>query len=745
MRRVALSGFCMIVVGCGGDDAVVPDAGGADAGLFDSSTLAGDAGGGLDAGSGAPCRLDSDCDDGVACTIDRCNADTGLCRRIAPDADGDGHGEAACTSAKGTPLGDDCDDADPLAYTGATEVCDAAGRDEDCDSATYGTRDADGDSSIDIRCCNATTCGSDCDDMRSSVHPSASEACDGLDNDCNGLVDDATLRTWYRDADHDGFGISAMPVTAACAPADYASVGGDCNDTNASVNPGTAEVCNGIDDNCVGGPDEGVLVRYYADCDRDGWGAGTATLGCAPPMTPPASCSTALWLTVSGDCNDDDASVHPGSFETCNRIDDDCDRTTDEPPADAWCNAPAQLAPLHATAATCDATGACASTACASPFLDCAGAPGCETNGGTDRLSCGMCGRVCDWGCTGSLCDGVVELSAGGVHTCARRASGAVDCWGLNDSGQVGDGTTVSPRGNPTAVLGLADAVEIEAGYTHTCARRAAGAVVCWGRGFGPTPVAVLGLVDATEIEAGVYYTCTRRASGAVVCWGSNSSGQLGDGTTTDRSTPVAVLGLADAVEISADFTHTCARRASGAVVCWGSNTAGELGDGTTTGSSTPVAVLGLADAVEISAGGNHTCARRASGAVVCWGYNGNGELGDGTTTASSTPVAVSGLADAVEISAGGEYTCARRASGAVVCWGRNRVGALGDGTTISRSTPVSVSGLADALEISAGVEHTCARRASGVLVCWGRNEGRQLGDRTSTDQSTPVTVLPPP
>jgi alpha-tubulin suppressor-like RCC1 family protein len=114
----------------------------------------------------------------------------------------------------------------------------------------------------------------------------------------------------------------------------------------------------------------------------------------------------------------------------------------------------------------------------------------------------------------------------------------------------------VTHRSTPVAVSGLSGAVEITTNYFHTCARRASGTVVCWGDNtFGQlgdgtvgilrsTPVAVSGLSDAVEIDAGERHTCARRASGTVVCWGLGDNGQLGDGMMTTRLTPVAVMGL---------------------------------------------------------------------------------------------------------------------------------------------------------------------------------------------------------
>ena len=308
------------------------------------------------------------------------------------------------------------------------------------------------------------------------------------------------------------------------------------------------------------------------------------------------------------------------------------------------------------------------------------------------------------------------------------------------------------------AVNGLGSGMTaIAAGADHTCALTTTGGVKCWGyNSYGQlgdgtttnrtTPVDVSGLSSGvTAIAAGYRYTCALTAAGGVKCWGSNGFGQLGDGTTTDRHTPVDVSGLSSGVTaIAVGEWHTCALTAGGATKCWGYNPYGQLGDGTTTERHTPVNVSGLSSGVTaIAASAYHTCALTAGGAAKCWGYNPFGQLGDGTTTNRITPVNVSGLGSGVTaIAAGWYHTCAVTTGGAAKCWGYNPYGQLGDGTTTERHTPVNVSGLSsDAQAISAGEGYTCALTSSGEIKCWGYNSSGQLGDGTTTDRHTPVNV----
>jgi len=346
----------------------------------------------------------------------------------------------------------------------------------------------------------------------------------------------------------------------------------------------------------------------------------------------------------------------------------------------------------------------------------------------------------------------VTQVVGGDRHTCELLAGGAVQCWGDNSSGQLGDGTNTR-QFKPVRVVGISTATALAGGRYHTCALLADGTVRCWGYNYygglgnGTTtnsnvPVVVSGLSDVTALAAGDAYTCALLNGGALKCWGFNLYGELGNGTTVAATTPVNVSGISTATAVATGYSHTCAVLAGGTAACWGSNFSGELGGGTTTPYSTnplPVPVIGISTATALAAGANSTCAVLDGGALRCWGSNVFGQLGDGTMASSNTPVSVSGIDSAVSVSAGQFHACALLAGGGVQCWGSNYYGELGDGTTTASSVPVSV--LDGATAISAVANHSFALLASGAALGWGENPDGQLNDGTTTSSSTPVLI----
>jgi alpha-tubulin suppressor-like RCC1 family protein len=354
------------------------------------------------------------------------------------------------------------------------------------------------------------------------------------------------------------------------------------------------------------------------------------------------------------------------------------------------------------------------------------------------------------------LNSGVIAISAGGSHTCALTSTGGVKCWGFNEVGGLGDGSTTH-RLTPVDVIGLINGVStISAGGLHTCALTTNGGVKCWGSNtngqlgdgspvYSDIPVnASLLSSEVSNVSVGSSHTCELTTNGGVKCWGWNSSGQLGDGSTTHRLTPVDVVGLSSGVSGVIAEGHTCALTNSGGVKCWGRNPYGQLGDGSTENRLVPVDVMGLnSGVIAVAVGNDHTCALTVSGGVKCWGRNSNGQLGDGTMIDSLTPVDVVGLSSGVGgITVGTAHNCSLTSTGGVKCWGGNSYGQLGDGSTMQRLTPVDVVGLSSGVsEVFARGIHTCVLTITGGIKCWGYNNYGQVGDGSTTHRMTPVDV----
>ncbi|MFH1434355.1 MAG: RCC1 repeat-containing protein, partial [Pseudomonadota bacterium] len=233
-----------------------------------------------------------------------------------------------------------------------------------------------------------------------------------------------------------------------------------------------------------------------------------------------------------------------------------------------------------------------------------------------------------------------VSVTGGGSHSCAVLDEGSMTCWGGNGSGQLGNGSTDGAL-TPSAVTGLASKATFAcAGLSHSCALLDTGGVMCWGAndegqlGNGTTtpssvPVVVAGLTaGATALACGRNHSCAVREGGAI-CWGNNEHGSLGNGGTEDQLEPAAISDPGDDVSaVGCGDDHCCAVLASGDVACWGANRDNELGDGTLENSSVPVSVTGLGSAASaVACGGAHSCALLEHGNLRCWGHDQYGQV----------------------------------------------------------------------------------------------------------------------
>jgi alpha-tubulin suppressor-like RCC1 family protein len=293
------------------------------------------------------------------------------------------------------------------------------------------------------------------------------------------------------------------------------------------------------------------------------------------------------------------------------------------------------------------------------------------------------------------LDSGVVSLATGYAHACAVTSAGAVKCWGDNDFGQLGDGTT-NDQGAPV------DAVVVGA--------------------------------PARLVGAGLSHTCAVTTGGTTRCWGDNSYGQRGGG---------GVAHIPNVVSLGLGARHTCVVDGSGFGHCWGDNTYGQRGNGMYGG--TTGGPIGVTSAITTAAGDYHTLMTRNDAffppsVLVTWGRNQYGQLGrigEPALPLSASP----GIGTATALTAGAEHSCALT-SYAMSCWGRNNHGQLGNGTYEDSPGAIPIFDLGELpTDIGAGRTHTCAVLPSGILKCWGDNSVSQLGDGTTTSSNRPVEV----
>lgn len=355
----------------------------------------------------------------------------------------------------------------------------------------------------------------------------------------------------------------------------------------------------------------------------------------------------------------------------------------------------------------------------------------------SDPQHCGGCGQSCNAICEQGACGGVAQVAAGGAHTCVLLRNSTVKCWGMNSSGQLGDGT-IEGRHRPTPVPGLTSVVEIAAGAVHTCALLEDGTVRCWGHNDQGqarpsassdepilTPTQVPDLGGVTTISAAGNNSCALQENRRVTCWGANDYGQLGTANAPNRRWSFVVGG---ATRLSVGLYWACALTSDERVHCWGSEGIQEYVQDE------------FRNVEELSSGMIHICARRTDGTAKCLGDNSDGQLCNGMYIALMSPdrPILSDFRDVTHISAGMWQTCFLTGLGETLCCGRH--GAEPDPAKQHAwsITSIPIDGV---VELATGGFHTCARRENGEVFCWGENEAGQLGDGTTFARRTPVPV----
>ena len=340
-----------------------------------------------------------------------------------------------------------------------------------------------------------------------------------------------------------------------------------------------------------------------------------------------------------------------------------------------------------------------------------------------------------------------LTISAGGEHSCAVKQDGTLWCWGRNTWGEVGNGTRGPGPAIPTQVGSATNWSSVAAGGATSCGIRTSGQLFCWGLnnsgqvGDGShrvrtKPRRVGTDRDWRQVSVGWFTGCGVREDGSGWCWGGNAAGQLGSGVGGDRTAPVRVPGDGWR-SISVGGWHACGVKRDGTLWCWGRNTFGQRGDGTVAEVHQPVQVGPGKFWASVSTSWSHTCGVLTSGEVRCWGRNDDGQVGDGTTANRPLPQKVKGLPPIDEVAAGEGSTCALDRDGMMWCWGSDAYGFLADDGHANQLTPVATGIALDAL--SAGWMHACGLTSAGASRCWGNNERGQVGDGSTTDARRPT------
>jgi alpha-tubulin suppressor-like RCC1 family protein len=701
------------------------------------------------------CATDGDCAalaarvDDPDCDTFVCVPETGRCMPATVDADSDGEPPIACG-------GTDCDDADAARFAAATEICN--GIDDDCDDLLDGPdEDDDHDRATDL--CGGPAVARDCDDTDPFTYFNAPELCDGIDDDC--LVDGVARQSGGRrpepSEDADGDGHAAVDAACVAGPSGDPRFFAldDCDDTRAEVFPGAEELCDGLDNDCDGVLDDatgttepgttciptGLLVGGRGSCVRTGhgdlvcWGSNRegqlGDLGApddAAIVVTAAEGLSGVSLGEAGGCgvtSTGDVRCWGGSYLFGRELS-----------TSFGSHAPGTVTGVEtAVEVSVGASHACARLT--SGEISCWGfpCPGSFVDGTT---------RDCTWSIAPALVPGIddaTKVDAGGLLTCALRASGEVWCWGFNFEGLVGTGSTAADA-PPAAVTGIDDAVDVFVGGGIACALRASGELWCWGENpgcVGSTCAATIPVARSlplagtvSDVVLGGGHGCVLYEDETFACWGRNDVGQLAIlDPSVAGSRMLRASSTTGVLELGLGTAHTCARTREG-VRCWGEGGNRQLGDGRSAHTDPPyLGFIGndvsvIANAMQIAGGSLDTCFRMPDLSIACAGTDTFGELPGAFGADHAVPAF--GDVPARDIALGAYRTCVVRTDGRVNCYGDTRYAAAG-----TADADGYLAGVSDAVDAACGSDHCCLLRATGEVVCLGLGRDGRLGNGGAT------------
>jgi len=332
------------------------------------------------------------------------------------------------------------------------------------------------------------------------------------------------------------------------------------------------------------------------------------------------------------------------------------------------------------------------------------------------------------------------SVSAGDVATCAIRTDGGMFCWGPgDDTGIPGVGDTNTPTfvpGGPWSTVSV--------GFEGSCALTQAGALFCKDDHVFETPPQPFDLhgVAAVQVATSFHHRCVIDDHQALYCWGKNDQGQLGNTMPGDEPAPVAILPERRWLAVATANETTCAIDTDNGLWCWGRCDSGQTGTGVGPQSGCPVpAQVGADRYVSVDATDRDTCAVRDDGAMVCFGTNDAGQLGDLGDTSPFEPHVMPVVGGWRAVAIGTLHVCGLREGDEAWCWGRNEAGELGDGTPGFVATPTAVASDVGWQQVAVARRSTCAIASDGSAWCWGINVAGQLGDGSTVSRSRPARV----